>query len=80
MAEQADFIAICRNINCAICGIQVEKSFHIDHCHITGKYRGLLCSNCNSGIGILGDDYRRLEIAAEYLRNFQFENTNDYSI
>lgn len=39
---------------CAICGIDVEeygKNFHVDHCHKTGKIRGLLCGPCNTRLG-----------------------------
>lgn len=53
-------------INCEICGCWTEK-FHIDHCHTTNSFRGLLCPNCNSGMGLLGDNPDRLRAAAEYL-------------
>lgn len=52
---------------CAICFTE-EKKLHIDHDHNTGIIRGLLCSNCNRGIGYLGDSAERLESAARYLR------------
>ncbi len=57
---------------CAICGTTdtgKRKAFAVDHCHNTGKIRGLLCSNCNTGIGNLRDDIELLERAIEYLRN-----------
>lgn len=41
---------------------------HIDHCHTTGRVRGLLCHRCNIGIGHLDDDPARMERAARYLR------------
>lgn len=41
---------------------------HLDHCHVTGKFRGWLCSTCNTGIGKLGDDVAGLLRAVEYLR------------
>ena len=57
---------------CAICGkIHKEKSggrLHVDHCHSSGAVRGLLCGNCNNGLGRFADDEARLERAAEYLR------------
>lgn len=59
---------------CAICGTSdtgKRKAFAVDHCHHTGKIRGLLCSNCNTGIGNLRDDIGLLERAIEYLRNTQ---------
>lgn len=44
------------------------KMLAIDHCHDTGKVRGLLCNNCNRAIGLLGDDVDTLLNAVEYLR------------
>lgn len=57
---------------CAICGTDStggRKAFHVDHCHDTGAVRGLLCGNCNSGIGNLRDDVGLLQRAIEYLMN-----------
>lgn len=53
---------------CAICRKESGKTFHVDHCHKTGKVRGLLCVSCNRGIGYLGDDVDRLYAAIYYLR------------
>lgn len=57
---------------CAICGAQSPggrgRRFHIDHCHIHGFVRGLLCHSCNTAIGLLNDDPERMIAAAEYLR------------
>lgn len=51
--------------NCAICG--AAGNLVIDHCHATGRVRGLLCNNCNAGLGMFGDAATRVREAAEYL-------------
>lgn len=59
---------------CAICGTTdtgAYKAFHVDHCHDTGTVRGLLCSNCNTGIGNLNDDINLLQRAIEYLNSVE---------
>ena len=49
---------------CAICGGVIEgREICRDHSHKTGKFRGWLCSNCNSGLGFFRDDPARLERA-----------------
>jgi hypothetical protein len=52
---------------CAICPEDISDSFHVDHSHVSGEVRGLLCSNCNTGIGLLKDDPAVLRSAVEYL-------------
>lgn len=52
---------------CAICHKKMIK-VNIDHCHATGKVRGLLCPECNRGLGLFYDDANRLISAAEYLK------------
>ncbi len=63
-------IFAAQNGKCLICGrhqSEIGKSLHIDHCHKTGKVRGLLCSNCNTAIGLLQDDIENLKCAIMYL-------------
>lgn len=43
------------------------KPLHIDHCHRTGKVRGILCGSCNTALGYMQDDPERLRAAAQYL-------------
>lgn len=43
------------------------RHFSVDHCHITGKIRGLLCTCCNRGLGLLGDTVEDIRRALEYL-------------
>jgi len=50
---------------CSVCGRQCE-GLNVDHDHVTGKLRGLLCGNCNRGVGLLGD-CALLRRAADYL-------------
>lgn len=55
---------------CAICGGPPTSGLNrlsVDHCHKTNKVRGLLCRECNSGLGHFKDDDKRILRAAEYL-------------
>lgn len=60
---------------CAICGELPQESkghrnkhrLHVDHDHETGVVRGLLCNNCNAGLGYLGDSVKNLRKAVKYL-------------
>lgn len=56
---------------CGICGTTdwpgKDNRPHVDHNHATGAPRGVLCGNCNQGLGMFGDDPARLRAAADYL-------------
>lgn len=64
----------CQNHKCKICKTKAKshKNLCVDHCHSTDKIRGLICSNCNSGLGFFKDNPKFLKAAIEYL------NTNDH--
>jgi hypothetical protein len=52
---------------CECCGKQSSRTLHLDHCHKTGKFRGWLCSECNLGMGLLGDSLDGVDLAVKYL-------------
>jgi len=67
-----------QNDKCLICGIDEDtykktsvhqQRFVIDHCHLTDTLRGLLCSKCNQGIGLLNDSSEVTRKASIYLHN-----------
>jgi recombination endonuclease VII len=59
---------------CAICLCPITGSNkHTDHCHITGRVRGLLCRKCNTGIGMLRDDPMLVQRALTYLQQGGFQ-------
>ena len=61
-----------QDYKCAICErhqSEFIRKFSVDHCHITDVVRGLLCGNCNVGIGNLQDNIEILEKAIKYLKH-----------
>lgn len=58
---------------CAICfnGNRSGKLLAVDHDHITGAIRGLLCSACNAGVGMFKDDERLMLSAVRYLKQYK---------
>lgn len=55
---------------CAICNSEETRDgkLAIDHCHSTGKFRGMLCHKCNMALGLFGDDIEVMSNAIEYLK------------
>jgi len=66
LTSQEGCCAICRQTYCS-----TGYRFAVDHCHVTGKIRGLLCQACNTGIGKLKDNVDLLKRAIEYLEKDQ---------
>ena len=65
-----DATVAAQGARCALCGGDDPKSrgrWHVDHDHVTGKVRGLLCGSCNRGIGYLRDDPELLAMAAQWV-------------
>lgn len=56
---------------CKICGIhenKLNKILHVDHCHKSGRIRGLLCTKCNSVLALCDDNVQVLSEAINYLK------------
>src|SRR3990167_3365938 len=66
--EKVAELKVLQNNLCLICESSILVKFHIDHSHITGKVRGLLCTPCNMGLGLFKDSRKLLERAIEYLK------------
>jgi hypothetical protein len=69
---------------CAICGnaetqraarpideLSAIRQLNVDHDHLTGKVRGLICSRCNTALGLLADDPALLRRAASYIEEYR---------
>ena len=69
--EQYDEMLAAQGGGCAICSAKTPsnrtKYFAVDHCHTTGKVRGLLCTKCNRGLGLFNDRTDLLKLATNYL-------------
>jgi hypothetical protein len=70
--EEYDVWLQKQNGRCAICETDTPRGrwacLAVDHCHMTGNIRGLLCSPCNTAIGALGDNEAGLARALAYVR------------
>jgi predicted methyltransferase len=69
--EYYKLVALQEN-QCKICGIHrsnLKIDLAIDHCHNTGRIRGLLCNKCNLGLGYFRENVEYLSNAIHYLRD-----------
>lgn len=70
--EQYEAIFQKQGGRCAICRCQQHyQRLAVDHCHKTGMVRGLLCTNCNRGLGRFFDSPLRLGAARDYILRAQ---------
>jgi|688.fasta_scaffold1533461_1 hypothetical protein len=70
LEEQGGGCAICKS---KVPGYNGKKRFAIDHCHTTGKVRGVLCHPCNKALGSFKDDPNIMIEAAAYIRKSRQE-------
>lgn len=61
-----DVLLFQQSGRCAIC-VEPSDSLSIDHCHNTGRVRGLLCRSCNTALGKVKDMGERLQLMVQYL-------------
>jgi hypothetical protein len=69
--EQYDDMLQAQGHRCAICRTDAPGGrgfWHVDHCHGTGRVRGILCHGCNTGLGNFRDNPVSLAYAIEYLK------------
>jgi hypothetical protein len=74
--EEYNIILKSQDYKCKICKTLAKETrgnglLHVDHCHKTGKIRGLLCHHCNMGLGSFKDSSLLLEEAVKYLDDFK---------
>ena len=67
LAQQNDLLQSQEN-KCAICFSLLGPRANTDHCHKTGKVRGMLCYPCNAMLGYAKDNIETLQNAIEYLK------------
>jgi hypothetical protein len=70
--EEVKDLYISQGKKCSICSaeyssVSVRGGLHIDHCHSSGKVRGLLCVRCNVLLGLAKDNVKILNSAIDYL-------------
>lgn len=73
--SQYDALLDAQGGRCAICQSDTPggrwPTFHVDHDHITGKVRGILCKKCNVALGMFGDTLAGVQRAVDYLSAVQ---------
>lgn len=70
---QYEQMVIAQNNKCAICEIHqndLKKRLSVDHCHLTKMVRGLLCENCNLGLGKFKENKNIIQKSLDYLRSY----------
>lgn len=61
---------------CKICGREIDSSCHVDHDHSNLQVRGLLCNNCNLGLGNFKDNRKTMLSSTYYFKKYISDDTN----
>lgn len=68
--EQYETMRLEQGGVCKICSrVPGKKGLAVDHCHATGRIRGLLCSSCNTSLGLMRENRTAIESMVRYLQN-----------
>lgn len=71
LPDQWQALFVAQGEICAICKSarpnNKSNTWHTDHCHSTGKVRGILCNLCNVALGMFKDDMTLMQVAIDYL-------------
>lgn len=68
--EQYEAMARKQKGVCKICEKPASDRLHVDHNHLTNEVRGLLCGNCNRGLGLFKENPEIINSAISYLKEF----------
>ena len=78
--DEYEIMSKVQNGLCAICKKPETKTnqygkirLSVDHCHESGKNRGLLCMNCNRALGLIGENLKTIHAMYEYIKNSENE-------
>jgi hypothetical protein len=69
--DEREALFASQDFKCAVCGTNEPGSksgWHTDHCHASGKVRGILCHHCNTMLGLAKDNPDTLLRAVDYLK------------
>lgn len=74
--DEYEKLFISQGSKCAICGrcdtgMKNQKWFHVDHLHKSKHIRGILCQQCNTGLGAFSDSPELLMKAAQYIASHE---------
>jgi len=71
--------SIDKPYSCDCCNKQIitTKTLQLDHCHVTGAFRGWLCKECNISMGNLGDNIEGMIRVIYYMNNTEKKNIDD---